>query len=117
MVNGRELIMDLEEIDDLKLITDLSEGLRIANIVIEKLKLNVVDSCCHQFLSKDNNNDGYTILFLLKESHFTFHSYVSTKSVSINLYTCNNFTDFDEAIRNIMYFYKNCYTSKTIEIR
>ena len=44
MVNGRELIMDLEEIDNIELIRDLENGIKIADIVIQKLNLSVVDS-------------------------------------------------------------------------
>lgn len=117
MPNGRELIMDLEEIDNIELIRDIENGFKIAEIVIQKLNLKVVDFSKHQFLNDKNENDGYTILYLLKESHFTFHSYVKEKSVSINLYTCNQSSDFDEAIKQIMFFYKNCYTAKTTLIR
>ena len=117
MVNGRELIMDLEEIDNIELIRDLENGIKIADIVIQKLNLSVVDSCQYQFLNKNNENDGYTVLYLLKESHFTIHTYIKEQCVSINLYTCNQSTDFEEAIRQIMFFYKNCYTSKTTLIR
>ena len=34
-----------------------------------------------------NKNDGYTALYLLSESHLTFHSFVDAKCLSINLYT------------------------------
>ena len=116
MVNGRELIIDLEDIEDISLIRDLDNLYPLAKSLIKNLNLNVIDSITHQFKNRNNKeqNDGYTGLYLLKESHLTFHSYVEANCISINLYTCNLTTDFDEALRIIFSYFNKPFIYKQI---
>lgn len=113
---GKELMVDLEEIHDLELLKDLNNLYPLAKSLIKNLNLNVIDSITHQFKDREdkNKNDGYTALYLLSESHLTFHSYVKDRCVSINLYTCNPMTDFDEAIRIIFLYFNKPYVIKKI---
>jgi S-adenosylmethionine decarboxylase len=114
MVNGRELVVDLEDIEDIKLITDLDNLYPLAKSLIKNLNLHVIDSITHQFKHRNdkNKNDGYTALYLLSESHLTFHSFVDAKCLSINLYTCNLTTDFDEALKIIFSYFNKPFIFK-----
>ena len=116
MTVGRELIIDVEDIEDLSLITDLENLYPLTRSLIKNLNLSVIDSITHQFKDRNdkNKNDGYTGLYLLSESHLTFHSYVKEKCISINIYTCNPNTDFDEAIRIIFFYFNKPYVIKQI---
>ena len=116
MVNGRELVVDLEDIEDIALIRDLEKLYPLAKSLIKNLNLTVLDSITHQFKNRNNKeqNDGYTGLYMLSESHLTFHSYVEAKCISINLYTCNANTDFTEALDVIYKFFKQPYIIKKI---
>lgn len=113
---GKELIIDLEEVDDLELLTDLENLYPIAKSLIKNLNLTVIDSITHQFKDRETqkNNDGFTALYLLSESHLSFHSFVKERCISINLYTCNSSTDFDEAIRIIYSYYNKPYIIKQV---
>ena len=115
MVNGRELLIDVEDIENIDLVIDIEKINNLVNILINRLNLNVVKSCSHQFYKEIdgiNKKYGYTSLYLLQESHLTFHSYVDERSVSINLYTCNYNTNFDEAIKIIFDYYEKPYITK-----
>ena len=116
MLNGREMIIDLDDIEDETLIRDLDNLYPLAKSLIKNLNLTVLDSITHQFKDRNdkNKNDGYTALYLLSESHLTFHSFVDAKCISINLYTCNLTTDFDEALKIIFSYFKKPYIIKQI---
>jgi S-adenosylmethionine decarboxylase len=116
MVNGRELIVDLEDIEDIALIRDLDNLYPLAKSLIKNLNLTVIDSITHQFKDRETGkiNDGYTGLYLLSESHLSIHSYVKERCISINLYTCNPMTDFDEALRIIFSYFNKPFIIKQI---
>lgn len=101
MVLGRELIVDIDDIEDITALETI-EGIKpLMEQIINYCKLNVVGCCEYQF-----NPYGATILYLLSESHFTIHTYPEKKACSINLYTCNSNTDFSVAL-DIIYNYFN----------
>ena len=106
---GRELIVDVEDIED-NSVLETVEGVKpLMERIIENCKLNVVGKCEHQFTPY-----GATMLYLLSESHLTIHTYPEKKACSINLYTCNISTDFTEALDVIYKFFKQPYIIKKI---
>ena len=113
---GRELIIDIEEIENEELIRDLNNLYPLAKSLIKNLNLKVIDSITHQFKDREteNKNDGYTGLYLLSESHLTFHSYVKDKSISINLYSCSHSTNFDEALKIIFSYFNKPFIFKQV---
>lgn len=101
MVLGRELIVDVEDIENYSLLETI-DGIRpLMEKIIDVCKLNVVGKCEYQFTPI-----GVSMLYLLSESHLTIHTYPEKKACSINLYTCNLDTDLKEAL-NVIYNYFN----------
>ena len=101
MVLGRELIADIEDIEN-DLLLETIDGVKpLMEKIIEACKLNLVGKCEYQFTPI-----GVTMLYLLSESHLTIHTYPEKKACSINLYTCNIETDLFEAL-NVIYNYFN----------
>lgn len=106
---GRELIVDVEDIEDYTVLETI-EGIQpLMEKVIQNCRLNVVSKCEYQFTPY-----GATMLYLLSESHLTIHTYPEKKACSINLYTCNINTDFLEALDVIYKFFKQPYIIKKI---
>jgi S-adenosylmethionine decarboxylase len=101
MVLGRELIVDVEDIENFCVLETINGVKPLMEKIIKGCNLNVVSQCEYQF-----SPIGATMLHLLTESHLTIHTYVNERSCSINLYTCNPNTDFQEAL-NIIYTYFN----------
>ena len=56
--------------------------------IVEKLKLNVVGECSHQF-EKNNYPYGATMIYLLAESHLFFHTFVDEGKITLDLFTCS----------------------------
>ena len=106
---GRELIIDVEDIEEYSVLETI-DGIRpLMEKIIENCKF--VGKCEHQF-----SPYGATMLYLLSESHLTIHTYPEKKACSINLYTCNYNTDFAEALDVIYKYFKQPYIiKKTME--
>ena len=106
---GKELIVDVENIEDYTVLKTI-EGIKpLMEKIIETCELNVVGKCEYQF-----SPFGATMLFLLKESHLTIHTYVEERACSINLYTCNNNTDFIAVLDIIYTFFKHPFMIKKV---
>ena len=52
---------------------------------LKKYEFKVLGQLCHKFCS---GGQGVTGLFLLSESHLSFHTYPETNYISIDIYTC-----------------------------
>jgi len=107
MVLGREIIIDVEDIENYSLLETIDGIKPLMEKIIENCKLTVVGQCEYQF-----SPIGATILYLLSESHLTIHTYPEKKACSINLYTCNANTDFAEALDIIYKFFNQPYIIK-----
>ncbi len=102
MANGVHLIVDVFDIENEELLKTLDCIYPLANEIIENCGLTVVNQVHHQF-----SPHGYTSLYLLSESHMSFHSYVEKKCLSFDLYCCNPNLDAKEVLHYIyMYFDK-----------
>lgn len=102
MANGVHLIVDVFDIKNDDYLKTLDCIYPLANEIIEKTCLNVVNQVHHQF-----SPHGYTSLYLLSESHMSFHSYPEKKCLSFDLYCCNPSLDVKEVLHFLyMYFDK-----------
>ena len=112
MVLGRELIVDIEDIENYLVLENIYGVKPLMEEIIQRCKLNVVSQCEYQF-----SPVGATMLYLLSESHLTIHTYPEKRACSINLYTCNPNTDLNDALDIIYGFFKQPYITKKIMIR
>jgi S-adenosylmethionine decarboxylase len=109
MVLGRELIVDVEDVEDCSVLETLNGIRPLMEEIIQRCKLNVVSQCEYQF-----SPIGATMLYLLSESHLTIHTYPEKRACSINLYTCNPKTDLNDALDIIYGYFKQPYIIKKI---
>ena len=81
MANGVHLIVDVFAIESEELLKTLDCIYPLANeTIIEKAGLTVVNQAHHQF-----SPHGCTSLYLLSESHMSFHSYPEKRCLSFDL--------------------------------
>ncbi len=86
-VIGNYILIDVKNIDSDKLKTiDMIKPLM--EKIIEKLKLNVVGECSHQF-KKDNVPYGATMIYLLAESRLSIHTFVDEGKITLSVFTCS----------------------------
>ncbi len=106
MSNGMHLIVDVFDIKNVQLLKNLECVFQLANEIIEKVGLNVIKQINHQFQPW-----GYTALYLLSESHMSFHSYVEKKCLSFDLYCCNPNLN----IRDVLHIIHNFFDKPRIQ--
>ena len=86
-VVGKNFLVDVKNIDSDKLKT-IEMIKPFMEKMIEKLNLNVVGECSHQF-KKDNLPYGATMIYLLAESHLSIHTFVDEGKITLDLFTCS----------------------------
>jgi S-adenosylmethionine decarboxylase len=113
MVFGRQLIVDVGNVEDYELLNHIDTIKPLMEKIIKECNLSVVGELKHQFYPI-----GVTIVYLLEESHLSIHTYPEKRACSIDLYSCNTNTDFHKALDIIYNFFnKECFILKKIIVR
>jgi len=100
MNNGVHLIVDVFAVQNAELLKNLECIFQLANEIIDKTNLNVIKQVNHQF-----HPWRYTALYLLSESHMSFHSYPEKKCLSFDLYCCNPDLNTQDVLHIIYTFF------------
>jgi len=66
----------------------------IANLIIVKFKLNVVNKGRHEF-----TNNGFTKFWVLSQSHLVIHTWPEKTAMHIDLMTCTSLIHTEEEIK------------------
>lgn len=90
---GTHLILNLYDIDgpDATL-NDLQRGYQLFDVAVARMGLHVVNKAGHQFVP-----GGYTIAYVLSESHLTIHTYPEYNSAYLDIFCCNHAFDANAA--------------------
>lgn len=79
---GTHLIADVQGMTP-SLLRDRSSTARALQRALEKWGLNILQSSAHDF-----PGGGFTVCFLLSESHASLHSYPELHYLAVDLFTC-----------------------------
>lgn len=92
MDKNKHLIMRIESVKKIELLkyTDILE--KYMDNIMSTMKFKIVNRCKHQF-----EPFGATMIYLLAESHCSFHTFWEQKRVYIDLFSCMPF-DHDKMI-------------------
>jgi S-adenosylmethionine decarboxylase proenzyme len=91
---GIHLIVNLYGIRNGDLLSYSWKGRQVLNEVISILDLHIVGETGHQF-----HPYGYTLAYLLSESHLTIHTYPEYRSAHLDIFCCNPDFNPNAAIR------------------
>ncbi|CDL86185.1 adenosylmethionine decarboxylase [Xenorhabdus cabanillasii] len=80
--------------------------------VLKRSGFRIIGHLCHKFT---DGGEGVTGLFLLSESHLSFHTYPETNYISIDVYTCGRPAIYIH--NDIEKFFKNSkrFTARTLK--
>ena len=84
---GVHVIMNVYNVSE-NLLTSLDVGMPLSDSIVKSLPLTVLHRAGHQF-----QPHGYTLLYLLSESHFSIHTYPEYRSCYIDIFCCNRTFD------------------------
>lgn len=88
---GRQLILDIQP-KDVKVVEDNDLLLKYFELALEKCHVTIEETSEKYF-----EPHGYTLLFLLSESHFALHTWPEYNMLCIDLFACGDI-DFDAFI-------------------
>ena len=93
---GKEVIADLYGINK-ELLKDERLLTKIFKTSLINCGFTILESSSHKFKS---GGEGVTGLFLLSESHATYHSYPEWNTIAVNIFSCGSH-DPEEALKHI----------------
>lgn len=91
MTVGVHVIMNVYDVKDSALLTSLEHGKPVSDQIVDTLQLHVLERMGHQF-----QPHGYTLLYLLSESHYSIHTYPEFQSCYVDIFCCNK--EFDPLV-------------------
>ncbi len=110
---GTHLILNLYGIDEpIPFLTDIRRGYQLLDEAIAHLDLHVVNKAGHQFIP-----GGYTIAYVLSESHLTIHTYPEHNSAYLDIFCCNPQFNPQEAIALLKSLFCASEETHTILVR
>jgi len=81
---GSHVIINAYNIPNDSLLQSLDAGILISREIVNSLDLHVIGEVTYQFQPY-----GYTLLYLLSESHYSIHTYPEYHSCYIDIFCCN----------------------------
>ena len=97
---GKHLIIDISQITNHKLLNSVELLYETFDKLCNKYDFNVLSRTHHLF-----EPHGITLLYLLAESHISFHSYPEHAACFIDIFTCRVYPDnsvYDEIYADIL---------------
>ncbi len=94
---GKHVLSDLYGVNP-KILEDESGLMSLFENILKKYKFNIVGRLCHKFIGGGN---GVTGIFLLSESHASFHTYPEIDFVALDLFSCGS-TDPELALNELI---------------
>jgi len=98
-------VIEIFNINEIKKVEDIYEKIKL---FIKKCNLNVVEELNHNF-----SPEGFTIVFILSESHIIFHSWPENNYLNIDLMSCKPIKNKKEIIS----LAKNIFCTNKVNLR
>ena len=86
--SGKHLICDIKNIKNKTLMGDLEQLKTLMNDICAKNNYSILQTSHHRF-----EPEGFSILFLLSESHMSIHTFPEKNYIAFDLYTCRTYAD------------------------
>jgi len=87
-ISGKHMICDIKNIKNERLLNSINDVTVMFDIICNKYGFSVLNKIEHQF-----EPQGFTLLYLLSESHLSIHTFPEKNYVAIDLYTCKKYED------------------------
>lgn len=88
--SGKHMICDVKEIANIELLNNVIEIKNILNGICDKYNYTILNKIEHVF-----EPQGFTILYLLSESHISIHTFPEKKYFALDIYTCRDYKNND----------------------
>ena len=85
--SGKHMILDIKNIKNKNLVDDMEKMKTILDEFCKTHEFTVLQRVGHQF-----EPIGYTLLYLLSESHISVHTFPECNYIAFDIYTCREYT-------------------------
>ena len=86
--SGKHMICDIKEIKNYELLNNPEKIRGVLNRICEKYNYTILNKVEHIFQPQ-----GFTLLYLLSESHISVHTFPEREYLALDIYTCRNYSD------------------------
>jgi S-adenosylmethionine decarboxylase len=86
--SGKHMICDIKNIKNVQLLNSVTNVTKLFDCICETYEFTVLQKIEHQF-----EPQGFSLLYLLSESHLSIHTFPEKNYVAIDLYTCKQYSD------------------------
>jgi S-adenosylmethionine decarboxylase len=102
---GKQLILDIKNIKNTELLNNLNELTNLLDIICSEYNYTILNKLIHKF-----EPVGFSIIYMLSESHLTIHTFPEQNYIAFDLYTCRNYKD-NSIYENIIKYLTNIFDS------
>lgn len=86
--SGKHLICELKNVKNEEIMNSLERIKDVFETLCDKYNFNVLGRMEHSFVPI-----GHSVIYLLSESHISFHSFPEKKYIAMDVYTCREYPD------------------------
>jgi S-adenosylmethionine decarboxylase len=86
--SGKHMICDIKNIKNVKLLNSVADVAGLFDWICDNYGFTVLQKIEHRF-----EPQGFSLLYLLSESHLSIHTFPEKNYVAIDLYTCKQYCD------------------------
>jgi S-adenosylmethionine decarboxylase len=87
-MSGKHMICDIKNIKNGQLLNSIIDITAIFDWICETSEFTVLNKIEHQF-----EPQGFSVIYLLSESHLSIHTFPEKNYAAIDLYTCRQYKD------------------------
>lgn len=96
--SGKHMIYDFKNIKNTELLNNLSRLNNVLKEICKTYNFQILNEIHHSF-----QPIGYSIIFLLSESHISIHTFPEKNHMAFDIYTCREYKDNNDYL-NIFNF-------------
>jgi len=85
---GKLLVCDIKHIQNMEVLTDLDAMQQLLGKICNKYDFHVISKNSHLF-----DGCGFTLLWMLSESHLSIHTFPERQYLAFDIYTCRHYSD------------------------
>uniref|UniRef100_A0A6C0KLF7 Adenosylmethionine decarboxylase n=1 Tax=viral metagenome TaxID=1070528 RepID=A0A6C0KLF7_9ZZZZ len=89
--SGKHLLCDIKQIRNRKLLSNIDEIKRLMDSVCNAHQYTILQKIEHTF-----DPQGFSVIYLLSESHMSIHTFPERDYLAFDLYTCRTYANNDE---------------------
>lgn len=86
--SGKHLIADIQDIGEVALLDDVVSVQHLFDTICEKYQYSILQKIHHRF-----EPHGFTLIYMLSESHLSIHTFPEKQYAAVDLYTCRQYTN------------------------